>query len=189
MKGLHNWWHCGPVNIRLYSLTSLFHCTTTIYMIHKCGSDFIRDSDCSISTSSSIMSSSNTTTTYSYTSFNCSATRMLLQFRVVEVLHSQKIVVIVLWALSVCSQTWLVKWLIQNVLQLEVIYQFSRHYKQCQCQIFMEYTCVYTNFFYNWMDRFECDGLHDEKLLRGCEEFDSLSENQLISFDQQAICN
>ncbi len=111
------------------------------------GSDFIRDSDSSISTSSSIMSSSNTTTTYSYTYFNCSATRMLLQFRVVEVLHSQKIVVIVLWALSVCSQTWLVKWLIQNVLQLEVICQFSRHYKQCQCQIFMEYTCVYTNFF------------------------------------------
>ncbi len=35
----------------------------------------------------------------------------------------------------------------------------------------------------NWMDRFECDGLHD------FEEFDSLSENRLISFDQQAICN
>ncbi len=37
------------------------------------------------------------------------------------------------------------------------------------------------------MDRFECDGLHDEKLLRSCEEFDSLNENRLISFDQQAI--
>ncbi len=37
------------------------------------------------------------------------------------------------------------------------------------------------------MDCFECDGLHDEKLLRSCEEFDSLSENRLISFDQQAI--
>ncbi len=35
------------------------------------------------------------------------------------------------------------KWLIQIVLQLEVICQFSRHYKQCQCQIFMEYTCVH----------------------------------------------
>ncbi len=30
------------------------------------------------------------------------------------------------------------------------------------------------------MDRFECDGLHDEKLLRSCEEFDSLSENRLF---------
>ncbi len=38
------------------------------------------------------------------------------------------------------------------------------------------------------MDRFECDGLHNEKWLRSCEEFDSLSENKL-SFDQQAICN
>ncbi len=69
MKGWHNWGHCGPVYIRLYSSASLFHCKTTIYdMIHKCGFDFIRDSDSSISTSSSIMSSSNTTTTYSYTS-------------------------------------------------------------------------------------------------------------------------
>ncbi len=33
------------------------------------------------------------------------------------------------------------------------------------------------------MDHFECDGLHDEKWLRSCEEFDSLRENQ------QAICN
>ncbi len=39
------------------------------------------------------------------------------------------------------------------------------------------------------MDRFECDGLHDEKLLKSCEEFDSLSENRLISFDQPTICN
>ncbi len=39
------------------------------------------------------------------------------------------------------------------------------------------------------MDRFECDGLHDEKWLRSWEEFDRLSENRLISFDQQAICN
>ncbi len=39
------------------------------------------------------------------------------------------------------------------------------------------------------MDRFECDGLHDENWLRSCEEFDSLSENRLIGFDQQAICN
>ncbi len=39
------------------------------------------------------------------------------------------------------------------------------------------------------MDRFECDGLHNEKWLRSCEEFDSLSENQLISFYQQAMCN
>ncbi len=46
----------------------------------------------------------------------------------------------------ICSQTWLVKWLIQIVLQLEFICQFSRHYKQCQCQLFMEYTCMYTNF-------------------------------------------
>ncbi len=54
----------------------------------------------------------------------------------------------------------------------------------------MEYTCVYsTPIFDNWMDRFECDGLHDEKCLRSCEEIDSLSENRLISFDQQAICN
>ncbi len=38
------------------------------------------------------------------------------------------------------------------------------------------------------MDHFECDGLHDETFLRSCEEFDSSSENRLISFDQQAIC-
>ncbi len=43
--------------------------------------------------------------------------------------------------------------------------------------------------FDNWMDRFECDGLHDENWLRSCEKFDSLSENRLIGFDQQAICN
>jgi len=50
------------------------------------------------------------------------------------------------------------------------------------------YMCVH-KFFLNWMDRFECDGLHDEKLLGSCEEFDSLSENRLISFAQQATCN
>ncbi len=31
------------------------------------------------------------------------------------------------------------------------------------------------------MDRFECDGLHNEKLLKSCSEFDSLSENWLIN--------
>ncbi len=51
-----------------------------------------------------------------------------------------------LWSTCISSQTWLVQWLIQIVLQLEVICQFSRHYKPCQCQIFMENTCVYTNF-------------------------------------------
>ncbi len=35
--------------------------------------------------------------------------------------------------------------------------------------------------FDNWMDCFECDGLHDEKWLRSCEEFDSLSKNQFWS--------
>ncbi len=39
------------------------------------------------------------------------------------------------------------------------------------------------------MDCFECDGLHGEKWLRSYEEFDSLSDNRLISLDQQAICN
>ncbi len=43
--------------------------------------------------------------------------------------------------------------------------------------------------FDNWMDHFECDGLHNQKWFRSCEGFDSLSENRLISFDQQAICN
>ncbi len=37
------------------------------------------------------------------------------------------------------------------------------------------------------MDGFECDGLHDEKWLRSCEEFDSFK--WLISFVQQAIYN
>ncbi len=68
--------------------------------------------------------------------------------------------------------------LIQIVLQLEIICQFSRHYKQWFLIIFD-----------NWMDCFEWDGLHNEKWLRSCEEFDRLSENRLISFDQQAICN
>ncbi len=77
----------------------------------------------------------------------------------------------------------MVEGLIQIVLQLEVICQFSRHYKQCQCHIFLEYTCVYsTHIFDNRMDRFECDGLHDDKRLRSYEEFDSLSENRLITF-------
>ncbi len=49
------------------------------------------------------------------------------------------------------------------------------------------HACIHI--FHNWMDSFECDGLHDEKWLKSCEEFDSLSENRLISFDQQAICN
>ncbi len=31
--------------------------------------------------------------------------------------------------------------------------------------------------------------LHDHTWLRSCEEFDRLSENRLISFDQQAIYN
>ncbi len=53
--------------------------------------------------------------------------------------------------------------LIQIVLQLEVICQFSRHYKQCQCQIFIEYIHACIQMFHNWMDHFECDGLHDEK--------------------------
>ncbi len=54
-----------------------------------------------------------------------------------------------LWAIYILMLPNLIgysKWLIQIVLQLEVICQFSRHYKQCQCQIFMEYTCMYTNF-------------------------------------------
>ncbi len=42
----------------------------------------------------------------------------------------------------------------------------------------------YTPIFDNWMDRFECDVLHNEKWLRSCEEFDSLSENRLIGFNQ-----
>ncbi len=135
MKGLHNWWHCGPVYITLYSSTSIFHCKTMIYdMIHKCGSD---DSDSSIYDSSS----SNTTTMFSYTSSNCSSTSMLLQFRVVEVLHSQNMVVIVLGNLHIYMLPNFIgysKWLIQTVLQLEVICQFSRYYKQCKCHIFME---------------------------------------------------
>ncbi len=45
-------------------------------MIHKCGSDFIRDSDSSISTSSSIMSSS-------YTTLNCS--NMLMEEQLEDV--------------------------------------------------------------------------------------------------------
>ncbi len=61
----------------------------------------------------------------------------------------------------------MVEWVIQIVLQLEVICQFSRHYKQRQCQIFMGYT----------------------RIQIFCEEFDRLSENPLISFDQQNICN
>ncbi len=37
-----------------------------------------------------------------------------------------------------------------------------------------------------WCFPLPCTG---EKWLRGWEEFDSLSENRLVSFDQQAICN
>ncbi len=37
------------------------------------------------------------------------------------------------------------------------------------------------------MDHFERDVLDDEKLLRSCEEFDSLSENRLNQLDQQVL--
>ncbi len=37
------------------------------------------------------------------------------------------------------------------------------------------------------MDHFACDRSHDERKLRSCEEFDIFTENQLISFDQQAM--
>ncbi len=47
----------------------------------------------------------------------------------------------------------------------------------------MEYACV--AIFDNWMDRFECDGLHDEKWLRSWEEFDSLRES--TSYMQLAV--
>ncbi len=107
------------------------------------------DSDSSISTSSSIMSSSNTTPTYSYTSSNCSSMSMLLGCGsppfsknysdcAVGNLH--------IYALKLDF----FKWLIQILLHLEVIFQFSRHYKQHQCQKCMEYTCVYTNF--SWLN-------------------------------------
>ncbi len=46
------------------------------------------------------------------------------------------------------------KWLIQIILQLEVIFQFSRHYKQCQ--IFMEYTNAISpihTYFTRWLIR------------------------------------
>ncbi len=81
----------------------------------------------------------------------------------------------------------MVEWLIQIVLQLAVICQFSRHYNDKVRYLWNIHACIHI--FHNLMDRFECDGLHDEKLLRSCEEFDSLNENRLISFDQQAICN
>ncbi len=89
-------------------------------------------------------------------------------------LHTQTTVVIVLWAIYIYILPNLVTvngWLkfycnylfiylvscladafIQSDLQmrtleqLELICQFSRHYKQGQCQIFMDYTCVYTHF-------------------------------------------
>ncbi len=41
--------------------------------------------------------------------------------------------------------------------------------------------------FDNWIDHFACDGSHNERMLRSSEEFDSFTENQLISFDQQAM--
>ncbi len=85
-------------------------------------------------------------------------------------LHTQTTVVIVLWAIYIYMLPNLIgysKWLTQILLQLfiyladafiqsdlqmrtleqlELICQFSRHYKQGQCQIFMEYTRVYTHF-------------------------------------------
>jgi len=38
------------------------------------------------------------------------------------------------------------------------------------------------------MDHFACDGSHDERMFIVCEEIDNFTENQLISFDQQAVC-
>lgn len=81
-------------------------------------------------------------------------------------------------------------------------YMHSRHYKQCQCRIFMQYTCVYSN----WMDCFECDGFHDENIIEklwtvSCK-LDSLRENPyaiscankrqlylLFTLMCQSICN
>lgn len=39
------------------------------------------------------------------------------------------------------------------------------------------------------MDHFACDGSHDERMLRSCEEYDSFTENQLVSFDQPCACS
>ncbi len=49
------------------------------------------------------------------------------------------------------------------------------------------YTNVHSFLIIEWIVLNVTD-LHNEKWLRSCEEFDSLSENKL-SFDQQAICN
>jgi len=79
----------------------------------------------------------------------------------------------------------MVEWLIHIVLRLEVICQFSRHYKQCQ--FMRDFMNVHQFLIIEWIVLNVME--NDEKWLRSCEEFDSLSENQLISFNQQAICN
>ncbi len=71
----------------------------------------------------------------------------------------------------------MVEWLINILLQLEVICQFSRRYKQCQ--IFMEYTGVYTNFDNEWivLNVMAYTMKNDEKLWR-VWQFQSESTHQ-----------
>ncbi len=53
--------------------------------------------------------------------------------------------------------------------------------------MFMEHKHISDRFFkLNWII-FACDGSNNKILFRSCDEFDSFTENQLISFDQQAM--
>ena len=37
------------------------------------------------------------------------------------------------------------------------------------------------------MDPFACEGLHDERMFRSCEEYVNFTEDQLIRVDQQVV--
>lgn len=82
---------------------------------------------------------------------------------------------------------WLIGIVISISLQWQATCHFSRHYKDCMSDIFMEYIHACLRDFDNWMDGFVHDSSHNEKNVRRCEEFDNFTENQLIRFKQQVI--
>ncbi len=107
-----------------------------------------------------------------------------------------------LYSIYICFQTWLIvilislqgqgmeNWHYISENSLKFSSKVSRSFSICRLSrhnnpsmstmIFMEHTvhsCLTD--FDNWMDHFGCDGSHDERMFRSCEEFRHFIENQL----------
>lgn len=154
-------------------------------MVHKCVSDFIRDSKSSNTTSSSITSSPNTTTTtYSYVF-------LLLVHKHVAAVQGCDIPPCSNGSESAVGKLhiyaskldWLVGWLwLLVLLQWQVICQFSRHFKHSMSYIWNIH--VWQILIFEWIILHDvcdaCDGLYDFF----CEE----NVKTIRSIDQQSMC-